>query len=256
MSNSSVYWQIEQDVAKLRCGPLEARVESNKLGDRFVLAGWNGIGEYEFNTLGAGRLHATPTEYASLVLHEHYVRGQDYVLVLNSTLGLTHELYWRASFHETCNVAQIELIYSTHTDRLDSDPEFDIYSSSVRGSLFHTPILQSSDFRAVPKDETWLARSESDCHLLLVRNESLNLSYAEMVHPTDLVTVRILPGDYPENSDEGGWMWNSTLFPDRLEKGVIRRGRVCGWFMPAENDLEVAVELAKQFVAEPLPLTT
>jgi hypothetical protein len=47
----------------------------------------------------------------------------------------------------------------------------------------------------------------------------------------------------------------AKLFPEHLEKGVIRRGRVCGWFMPAENDLETAVALARQFVAEPLPLT-
>jgi hypothetical protein len=46
------------------------------------------------------------------------------------------------------------------------------------------------------------------------------------------------------------------LFPERLEKGVIRLARICGWFMPAENDLATAVELAKRFVAEPPPLTT
>ena len=50
-------------------------------------------------------------------------------------------------------------------------------------------------------------------------------------------------------------MLRATLFPERLEKGVIRRGRVCGWFMPVENDLETAVRLARAFVEEPLPLT-
>ncbi|MDZ4820284.1 MAG: hypothetical protein SGJ20_15060, partial [Planctomycetota bacterium] len=49
---------------------------------------------------------------------------------------------------------------------------------------------------------------------------------------------------------------STTLFPDRLEKGVIRRGRICGWFMPVENDLATAAQLAREFVAEPPPLTT
>jgi hypothetical protein len=45
------------------------------------------------------------------------------------------------------------------------------------------------------------------------------------------------------------------LFPEHLEKGVIRRGRICGWFMSVENDLETAVQLAREFVNEPPPLT-
>ena len=66
-----------------------------------------------------------------------------------------------------------------------------------------------------------------------------------MVHPTDFVSARLQHTRHVE----------TTLFPEHLEKGVIRRGRICGWFMPAENDLDTAVELAREFVNEPPPLT-
>ena len=71
-----------------------------------------------------------------------------------------------------------------------------------------------------------------------------------MVHPSDFVAAQV-DADMQLNQ-----CLSTTLFPEHLEKGVIRRGRICGWFMPTETDLEVAVQLARQFVDEPLPLTT
>ena len=73
-----------------------------------------------------------------------------------------------------------------------------------------------------------------------------------MAHPTDFVSTELTHQDHMH-----GWNFFATkLLAERLEKGVIRRARICGWFLPAENDLSVAVELAKQFIDEPLPLTT
>jgi len=70
-----------------------------------------------------------------------------------------------------------------------------------------------------------------------------------MVHPSDFAGASVaLDGRQP-------MVVNSTLFPERLEKGVIRRGRICGWLMPVENDLATATILARSFVDEPLPLT-
>jgi hypothetical protein len=46
------------------------------------------------------------------------------------------------------------------------------------------------------------------------------------------------------------------LFPESLEKGVIRRGRVRGWFLPREGDADAAAERYRQWLAEPPPLTT
>jgi hypothetical protein len=45
-------------------------------------------------------------------------------------------------------------------------------------------------------------------------------------------------------------------FPNDWKKGVIRRARIAGWFLPLANDLAAAAALAQAFVGEPLPLTT
>jgi hypothetical protein len=76
------------------------------------------------------------------------------------------------------------------------------------------------------------------------------LSYAQLVHPSDYVAAELGIDSEPPYS------LLTTLFPERLEKGVIRRGRVASFFMPSEDDLDVAVELARRFVSGPLPLTT
>src|SRR5262249_34795223 len=93
--------------------------------------------------------------------------------------------------------------------------------------------------------------STSHEQLFVFRNPRLGLSYAQLVHPSDLAATEIVA-----DAICGLWGVKATLFPEHLEKGVIRRARICGWFMPVEGDLEMASALARQFVDEPLPLTT
>jgi hypothetical protein len=73
-------------------------------------------------------------------------------------------------------------------------------------------------------------------------------SYAEMVYPGDFTE------SYIRRSDDG---WHTTwdLFPERLEKGVIRRARMRGVFFAGE-DLSTALAAFEHFQASPLPLTT
>jgi hypothetical protein len=87
--------------------------------------------------------------------------------------------------------------------------------------------------------------------LLLARNPRADLSYAELPLPADCSSAEV-EFSFPEARVR---LVRTRLVADRLEKGVIRRARICGWFLPSENDLAAAVELAKQFVDEPLPLT-
>ena len=74
-------------------------------------------------------------------------------------------------------------------------------------------------------------RSESAEHLFVFRRADLGLSYAEMVHPSDFVSAYTAPRMSPSTR---------SFFPERLEKGVIRRGRICGWLLPSENDLTLS----------------
>ena len=141
------------------------------------------------------------------------------------------------------------MILSMQTDLLDSDPQATVTSTAVGSEFLYANSLSNPSLASL--EEQAFDRDTSPENLFLMRDIRGDLSYAEMVHPSDFVSAEIF---YDE--DDQPCAVQSTLFPERLEKGVIRRARICGWFMPVENDLETAVELARQFVDEPLPLTT
>ena len=84
---------------------------------------------------------------------------------------------------------------------------------------------------------------------VLFRPQHLGASYLEMVHPTDFTGVQIATADELPTV-----RWH--VFPERLEKGVIRRARVRGLFLPRDNDLQHAREQIEAFVLSPLALST
>jgi hypothetical protein len=152
----------------------------------------------------------------------------------------------------------VELILSMRTDLLDSQPQTLVFSSLRCDEVLSSLRLDVDAFRAASPGKLQRADlSEEDVPAYLFRRPrspgrkrvDAGVSYFQMVHPDDFFATDYRSKRYREQL-------TTTLFPERLEKGVIRRARVCGWFLPAENDLAVAVELARQFIDEPLPLTT
>jgi hypothetical protein len=243
MNDERVAWRSEGDQGHLSCGPLAGRIALRSLG-QFALTHWKGRRCDSFFVLATDALQ-------SLDVREHYVREQDFVATFAPKLpgNLTPQVYWRARLHASPRAVQIEMILSLHTDLLDSRPETTVQSVAAGSRLFHCAGLEAQQVRELTSADS---SAPIDCqtsreHLFLFRNEAQGLTYAEMVHPTDFVQAQRMPEPPPHLV--------STLFPDRLEKGVIRRARISGWFLPAENDLEVACDLAQKFVHEPLPLT-
>jgi hypothetical protein len=85
--------------------------------------------------------------------------------------------------------------------------------------------------------------------LVLFRPQESSASYCEMVEPEESAGC--------ETSEDGGSTairW--TLFPDSLEKGVIRRARVRGLILPRQGDEELALACYRAFLASPLVLST
>jgi hypothetical protein len=181
---------------------------------------------------------------------ECYVRGDDFVVSCErpGPVPLVPQFYWRARQIASHAAVSIELILSMRTDLLDSQPE-----TSVETLLRCREVLVAlkpkvDAFRSTkPVSLSRADLDAGDVPAFLFRHSGV--SYFQMVHPDDFYTVELK-------------LWRkvhprlrTALFPERLEKGVIRRARICGWFLPVENDLETAVELARQFIDEPLPLT-
>ena len=243
-------WQLDGDVANLACGPLSGRVEADGRGVRFTVATWLGELSDAFGVLITAGPGPRP---AVLEVAERYARGADYVATYarSAEYPVAPQFYWRATHHSAASAVQIEMYMSVQTDLLDSHPEATVSSFALASRLFWAPSLGGQNFQEVAAAEiaTVIDPGQSREHLFVFRCEGLGLSYAQMVHPSDFVGAQI------QARPAGPQVVTATLFPESLEKGVIRRGRISGWFLPAENDLETALALARQFMEEPLPLT-
>jgi len=248
MSEQDVGWELSGPGAMLRCGPLEAFARCEADGLDLAVIKWADRLAPGLSVLCS----AGPMESGGqLQVAETYVRGSDFVVscLPSGRYRITPHLYWRAAFHRELNVARVELVVTTQTDLLDSAPAWRFASFVRDAQLLHCKLRDPDAVEDISASQKTFDASSSSEHVFLFRVSSLGMTYAQMVHPSDFATASIaLDGRQP-------MVVNSTLFPERLEKGVIRRGRICGWFMPAENDLETAVRLAREFVDEPLPLT-
>ena len=246
MTSQPTPWSFSGSRVHLACGQLAAEFD---LRD-FVLGvhGLNWAGsQLAERILGPQLPQVVSGQFA---ITESYARGDDFVVSCERAgpLPLVPQFYWRARSSASHAAVGIELILSMRTDLLDSQPETRVEScvssdEAIMALRHETDAFQpASPARLVRAD---LAAGEVPAYLF----RKPGVSYFQMVHPDDFFKVEL------RLSPERQSRLITTLFPERLEKGVIRRARVCGWFLPAENDLAVAVELARQFVDEPLPLT-
>jgi hypothetical protein len=253
MTTTATCWQLRDRVAELHCGSLHARPNLERLSRGLEDIRWNGslCRHAPFQLLVGDDAPATRHV-------ETYVRGNDLITTYASD-GPTGapQIYWRATHHADLASTGLEIVVSKHTPLLDSQP-LSTVQSLCQGRLFHADQLDVAAFQSIESQELIpIGGSSSSTHLFLVRNEDEPCTFAQLVHPTDFERVELRDQRHgATRSDLPGWHLMSYLFSERLEKGVIRRARICGWFMPAENDLEVAVELARRFVNEPPPLTT
>lgn len=259
MAGSSSSWQVAASGARLECGALQGSVVLDAHSACFVVERWKNRSLYGLNVLS----YFGPANSAGdLGSAETHARGTDFVATFmeGGRDRVTPQLDWRAQCFDDLSAVKLELIISVKTDLLDSHPLSRTHSLiSNEATILHATSLAAPQFEILKNSGQRTAidsgrairfdASKSVEHLFLFRLPDQELSFAQLIHPSDYVAAELGIDAEPPYS------LVATLFPERLEKGVIRRGRVCGFFMPVENDLEVAVELAHRFMNEPLPLT-
>jgi hypothetical protein len=195
----------------------------------------------------------SPTEPA---LIDSYIRGQDLVAAYAEAEkgAVQPHVYFRAS--QAHSAAGLQLIVSMQTSLLDSQPESLVTSELSAHELFvlDSPREHVPEAFALPAPVTDFDGLAGRAAYLFLFRLGGGLSYVEMVHPGDFVSATL---ESVASAEPGTYQCKLTwrLFPERLEKGVIRRCRVAGWFLPQQNDQEHAAELFRHFVEEPLPLT-
>jgi hypothetical protein len=156
------------------------------------------------------------------------------------------QVHWR--FQAAEQAVGVEVIISMQTDLLDSRPMVESASSFSVGQL-----LGAADQGASFRKATEPGRTEwsTAMPVLLFRPSDASSSYIEMAYPPDVVGFWMQSGEDADRHESG-----FRLLHEHLEKGVIRRLRVAGWFVPRDDDCQRASQLFNRLVHSAPPLTT
>ena len=186
---------------------------------------------------------------------EAYLRGDDLVAVYDRLQqnSLRTSIYWRAtgSTHNDDPGESMLLMVSVETDLLDNWPAVQISSELNAAELL---LMESADENVGRCGSTWNAvkpSSEGCLHYptaVLMRPHDCDVSYLEMTHPSDFQSL-----DYEHHNGAVSVCWN--LLGQFLEKGVIRRARLQGVWLPRQDDQQTAVERYRRFADSAAPLT-
>jgi hypothetical protein len=188
-----------------------------------------GIGELVWNCVpNTGHILGVSAGAAASP-HDAFARGHDLVAVYaqDEPQSFQWQVYWRATTPEP-QVVLIDVILSLQTPLLESFPRV---------------ITQSR----LPTGEAKELPGEGDC--LVLRPTACDWSYAEMTHPKDRGILELTP------YRDGGLCIERRLGGQFLEKGVIRRLRLRGAFLPRKDDLDRAAGYLEQLAMETPPLT-
>jgi hypothetical protein len=215
-STPTTTWTFDGRCAELACGPLQGAVD--------VAVPRGGLAALKFNgdSLSGSLLAVDLDGEAS----DAYVRGEDLVVTYRETPERPYsvQVYWSAAAGEGGELI-LDATVSIQTRAWEAYPRVTV-TSKLAGA------------EADPGVEEGIA---------LLRPPGVDWTYAETALPEDFVLV-------DRGRSAGGT--NVWTFADQfMERGVIRRRRVRGAFLPRGADLASAQRVAVAFRADEPPLT-
>jgi len=252
MSNSislSNLWSLENTLAKLQTTGLTAEID--------LLKPHAGLGQlcYESAVLPGfvlGVELGISEPLPSGELQDVFLRGNDLAVTYAATQErpFSLQVYWRATTDQR-NAVVVDTILSLQTDLLESFPALTVTTQLPAASVWQLAGAGSTAPELIfdSKEQRHSLSSESSDSLLL-RPADKDWSYAETTHPEDRGNSQI------RLTKSQSYCFERNLGGGFLEKGVIRRLRVRGAFLPRENDARQAAEYFSNLVTEQPPLTT
>ena len=246
-------WRLEGNQAELATQPILSRLDVTRPWNGLVAQGGGIDLALERETFAWLQVRL---EHISPDLIEKYLRGTDLIAtyVHAQRHDVRAQVYWRGIEPSAESPGSgVELIVSAQTGLLESHPAI-----VVQSCIPALEILQP--LRGEPRRLESVQGSAHDTEnefstlrpgMFLCRLPGSSWSYLEMVHPSDDGGAQL--------STEAGANSMTTrfrLFTEPMEKGVIRRARIRGVFLPRAGDRDAAAQCYEQFSAEVPPLTT
>jgi hypothetical protein len=242
-------WQLSGEIAALEVRNLKASIDlaAPHLGLRNLCAWGHPLAGFVL-----GVPIDTGDQQQGATLADHYQRGRDLVAQYEQTddRPFRATVYWRAlDLVQGIRVAAIELMVSVQTNLLDSTPQ--LYARS-RVEAARAIGVDNSSESELPSPIGDLSQEKGAacapaCVVLPLR--SVDATYCEMIHPSDW---RGLEAQRIDGGVELAW----SLVGHFMEKGVVRRTRVRGMFLPGRPEHTLVRDLYAEFAASPPPLAT
>jgi hypothetical protein len=268
------YWQLDGNSAALISPAVSVKIELTQPDQGLVLT----PPEPERSTRALHILGVMVAEQVPVPSQriDPYTRGADLVATYGEVPEhrLRSQVYWRCvtakefgdSFASSV-VAAFDLILSSNTSLLDSDPRLNVRSQVpgiVEALQFRCSSTGANDWHArqiLPPQSIGnsaqpiaVAPEEGAAGCFLTRLGRLPFSYLEMVHPADFCGSTITFTN-PSQAGEQDVLVEHQLFHQRLEKGVILRARVRSAIIARQQDEETALAAYQKFAAAEPPLT-
>ena len=245
-------WKINGDKAELAGGSVSASILFARPWSGLRGVVWNQL-EVDGELLG---VELPEAEHQPLVVSDSYGRGDDLVVTFADTpqWQLRAQIYWRVARSLAETVAALELIVSLQTSLLDVPAEASTLSRVSADEVLYLSSDQRNFHELARSSLPQVISSSKASGCIVFRLASANLSYVEIVHPSDFreTTVEAVP---ELHVDDPATLCRHRLFRRRLEKGVILRGRILGVLMPQDDDLRLARQFYKSFAASEPVLT-
>ena len=234
-------WQVTGETAKLQNDLFMAAIDLKRPSLGLQQLRYQKDGVIDCQPLQVSPEPPAPKTGETLV--DSYVRGADLIATYAQTpqRSVQPTYYWR-SFEPDGPVVGMELMVSMQTSLLDSDPTLSALTECRGAALW----ICDGKEHAI-EDTNWESPASSKGFSLF--RLAKGTSYAEMVFPSDFLGARV-------QNHQGKSQLTYRMFPEFLEKGVIRRGRIRSFFMPTDGDVEWAIGAYKRLREADPPLTT
>lgn len=253
---ASVVWLIEDGLARLQTAALTGSIDLSRPREGLRTTVERHPAQGALSLLGidlpGGDADRTPRP------DDVYVRGSDLVATYGQTAAhpARVQAYWRWREAALDAWAALDLEVSVQTSLLDSAPALHLRSVLCAAEARRLVDPQGNQFAlldARPGVDHPLLEPATGTGCLLLRPAGADWSYAEMIHPSDFCRDRLTTiGEGDSQRVE----LTHELFPERLEKGVIRRARVRALFVSRDGDQQAVADGYRQFADEEPPLTT
>jgi hypothetical protein len=188
-----------------------------------------------------------------LTVKESYVRATDLIATYSAADDWPYspQIYWSAGAVNSVEgvVGSLSLLVSVQTHLLDAWPRIAVESRLACDETLRVRLQDGEAGTALVAPGDRFASSPETC-CVLHRLSDASLSYAEIMLGSDFREAAIA---HDAASGESSAKW--TLFSEFMEKGVIRRARLVGAFLPRENDVALAARCCEAIERSPLPLT-